>query len=166
MQAALTEAIAPELQTMFAQDVGQVIQMLIESVVSEWDAAADNLHRDNQAMSDLLSRARDELKPIAAGNDRASLLVQEVGRVLGEPPLDSLRISRLSERNGKLREVLEHLLVFLEDIAEAPDAERLMDVRRGAYRHLRKVAVRGWSVFDLLSFRERMAHWRASLELT
>jgi hypothetical protein len=36
-------------------------------------------------------------------------------------------------------------------------------VRTEAYRHLRQLAVRGWSFFDVSGFRERMARARAEM---
>jgi hypothetical protein len=38
--------------------------------------------------------------------------------------------------------------------------EALMAARSDAYRHLREVAARGWSFWDVFSFRERMARFR------
>lgn len=158
------QTIVPELQTAFAQDVAQVTQMLIESLVSEWDAAAENLHKDNRALAGLLSRFGAELKPLAGRNDEAAALVKEIGAVLGDPGDGSLAVSRLTERNERLRGVLERLLMFCEDVADEPGLDALIRVRRDAYNNLRRAAARGWSVFDLLSFREKMAQVRANPE--
>ncbi len=38
--------------------------------------------------------------------------------------------------------------------------EALMAARSDAYRHLREVAARGWSFWDVFSLRERMARFR------
>lgn len=166
LQAALMQNILPELQTLFAQDVAQVSQMLIESLVAEWDGAADHLHRDNQALADLLARAQGALGPAVESNEQVSAVVHNIGDVLALPPEGSLAISKLTERNNALRAVLEQTLEVVEDLVCQPGADALLDLRRDIYNHLRKIAVRGWSVFDLLSFREKMAQVRASLELT
>jgi hypothetical protein len=166
LQAALMQNILPELQTLFAQDVAQVSQMLIESLVAEWDSAADHLYRDNEVLTDLLRRAQQALGPVAESNEDVSAIVHNIGEVLALPPEGSLAISRLTERNNALRAVLERTLEVIEDLVCQPGAGPLLDLRRDIYNHLRKVAVRGWSVFDLLSFREKMAQVRASLELT
>ena len=164
IQAALMQSIVPELQTAFAQDVAQVTQMLIESLVNEWDTAVENLHKDNQAIAGLLSRFGDALNPLAGRNDGAGALVKEIDAVLGDPGDGSLAVSRLTERNDRLRDVLERVLTLCEDVAGEPGLDALMQVRRDAYNNLRRVAARGWSVFDLLSFREKMAEVRANPE--
>lgn len=166
IQNAIMQNILPELQTLFAQDIAQVSQMLIESLIAEWDTAAHHLHQDNQTMSRILSEARQALAPLTPGNVQAASLVQEIDGVLSASGDDSLAISKLTERNNALKSVLEHTLELIEDLADAPSAQALLPVRRDAYNHLRKVAVRGWSVFDLLSFREKMAQVRATLEFT
>lgn len=158
--------ILPELQTQFAQDIAQVSQMLIESLAAEWDSAADHLYRDNEALADLLARARVALAPAAESNEGISSTVRNIGEVLALPREGSLAISKLTERNCALRAALERTLEVLEDLAGDAGADSLLDIRRDIYGHLRKAAVRGWSVFDLLSFREKMAQVRAALELT
>ncbi len=166
LQAALMQNILPELQTLFAQDVAQVSQMLIESLVAEWDSAAEHLHRDNQVLAELLARAQEALSRAAESNEEVSGVVDNIRDVLGLPPEDSLAISKLTERNNALKAALERALEVLEDLVCQPGGGSLLALRRDIYNHLRKIAVRGWSVFDLLSFREKMAQVRATLELT
>lgn len=166
IQNAIMQNILPELQTLFAQDTAQVSQMLIESLVAEWDAAAHHLHQDNQTMSHILSQARQAVAALTTGNVQAASLVKEIDRVLSAPADSSLTISKLTERNNALKSALEDTLELIEDLADAPGAQTLLPVRRDAYNHLRRVAVRGWSVFDLLSFREKMAQVRSTPEFT
>ena len=47
-------------------------------------------------------------------------------------------------------------------MGKAELVEALMSLRSDAYRHLREVAARGWSFWDVFSFRERMARLRAT----
>ncbi len=161
VQAALATVILPELQTMFAQDSAQTLQMLIESIAGEWDTTAEDLRRDNLALQEMLDQAQRALSALPKGNESAASVVKEIDGALAAPADDSVALSALSARNARLRAALEALLVFLEDAAGAPGAEPLMALRRSAYEHLREVALRGWSFWDMMSFRERMASARA-----
>jgi hypothetical protein len=68
VQAALAEVIAPELSSAFAQDAAQTVQMLLESLASEWDTAAEQLSLDNETLERLLSASRDAMVSIPPGN--------------------------------------------------------------------------------------------------
>ncbi|MDO8615663.1 MAG: hypothetical protein Q7T33_07995 [Dehalococcoidia bacterium] len=161
VQAALMESIVPELSTMYAQDVSQVLQMLIESLAGEWDSAADDLVRDNRRLVELLSQARGALQPLAASNGDIGPLVQQLDETLAAKADDSLRLSSLTARNNALRGALEQVLVRIEDATGRPGTEALTPVRKALYDHLRQVSVRGWSFWDMASFREKMAALRA-----
>jgi hypothetical protein len=157
LQGALISDIAPEVQSLFGQDVLQSTQMLLEMVANEIDGAADNLARDNETLGGILARGAGAVRPFDKG------LAEEMAAVLAEAPDPSLTIATLSARNQRLRGLLERLLVVCEDAAgKTPKAEALAAVRSDAYRHLREVAVRGWSFWDVFSFRERMARLRAT----
>lgn len=161
LQAALVEAISPELSSMYAQDVTQTMQMLLESLAGETDRAAEDLRSDNQTVAALLSDAKSAIEVLPERNEQLSLLVPEIESVLAEPADGSLTISALTARNDRLCSTLERLLVALEDMAQAPETHTLMLARAAIYTHLRQVAVRGWSFWDVSSFRERMARARA-----
>ena len=160
IQAALAEAIAPELPTVFAQETVQTIQMLIESVLGEVDTAAEDLQRDNEELRQILAQARGAL---GGSNGDAAAIVNRIDGVLSETEERSLRLSALTARNNALRGALEELLMYLEDTSGRPGSEALTALRQTAYGHLRRVAVRGWSFWDLMSFRERMMRVQAEL---
>ena len=96
-------------------------------------------------------------------NDTAESLVIEIDGVMGEAGDGSLAVSSLTRTNNRLREVLEALLCFVEDVNGRPGYEAMDAVRRPAYRHLREVSLRGWSFFDVSGFRERIPKARAEL---
>ncbi len=146
---------------MLAQDTAQTLQMLLESVVGEWDTAADTLFRDNRSLGELLSQGLETVQSIPTVDHELSALSKDIQSVLEETPEESLALSALSDRNERLRGLLERSLVLLEDREGAPEFAPLMSLRRAIYVHLRQVAVRGWSFWDVLSFRERMARLRA-----
>ena len=149
--------ITPEVQSLFGQETLALSQMLLEMLISEVDVAADNLARDNQTLCELLRRSVVALRSVD------STLAEEAASALGEPTDPSLTVTALTARNQRLRGLLERLLVVCEDIADSAQAsEDLMSLRSDAYRHLREVAARGWSFWDVFSFRERMARLRAT----
>lgn len=157
LQGTLVSDITPEVQSLFGQETLMLAQMLLEMLTNEVDDAADNLARDNQTLCDLLRRAVDTLRSVD------STLAEETAVTLAEPTDPSLTVTALTARNQRLRGLLERLLVVCEDIADSAQAsEDLMSLRSDAYRHLREVAARGWSFWDVFSFRERMARLRAT----
>jgi len=157
LQGTLMSDITPEVKSLFGQETLQLAQMLLEMLVSEVDGAADNLARDNQTLCELLGRAVVALRPVD------SALAEEAAAASAEPTDPSLTVAALTTRNQRLRGLLERLLVLCEDVAESAQASQdLMAVRSEAYRHLREVAARGWSFWDIFSFRERMARLRAT----
>jgi len=161
VQEALLSTVAPELQTMLAQDTVQTVQMVLESLAAEWDTAADTLFRDNRRLGELLSQAREAVQAIPDVDPEMSALLKDIESVLEEPPEESLALSKLAQRNERLRGLLERTLVWLEDREGAPEFAPLMSLRNAIYMHLRQVAARGWSFWDVFSFRERMARLRA-----
>ena len=157
LQGALMSDIAPEVQSLFGQDALQTTQMLLELLANEVDGAADSLVRDNEALTEVLASGVEAVRPFDKG------LAEEMAAALAKPQDRSLIISALTARNQRLRGLLERLLVVCEDAVEsAPEGEALMAVRSDAYGHLREVAARGWSFWDVFSFRERMARHRAT----
>ena len=157
LQGTLVSDITPEVQSLFGQETLALSQMLLEMLISEVDVAADNLARDNQTLCEHLRRSVVALRSVD------STLAEEAASALGEPTDPSLTVTALTARNQRLRGLLERLLVVCEDIADSAQAsEDLMSLRSDAYRHLREVAARGWSFWDVFSFRERMARLRAT----
>jgi hypothetical protein len=149
--------IGPEVQSLFGQSALEIAQMLLEMLANEIDGAAADLARDNRTLCDLLGRAVVALRPVD------STLAEETAAALAEPTDPSLTVTQLSARNQRLRGLLEQLLVVCEDATESAQASQdLMSLRSDAYRHLREVAARGWSIWDIFSFRERMARLRAT----
>ncbi len=146
---------------MLALDTAQTVQMLLESIANEWDTAAETLHADNQRLGELLAQAATAIRSLAGAGARLAALAEQIEDALNQPADDSLAISRLTARNQRLRAVLEETLVVLEDAAGQPGLAALLPLREAIYRHLRSVAARGWSFWDALSFRERMAKLRA-----
>jgi hypothetical protein len=163
VQAALAEVILPELQSLFGQDAVQVMSMMMESLAGEWDTAAQDLDSDNRALGELLSQAGSAISSLAQSNpspEGRAALVKEIESVLGEAPAESLALSVLGARNSRLKGAMERVLVELEDAAGWPGMESLDAVRQAVYQHLRQVALRGWSFWDVASFRERMVRAR------
>lgn len=156
LRAGLAEVLGPELQSDFALDTAQTLQMLIESLASEWDTAVDDLKHDNETLVRLLTELR---KPLAAGsNGERETAVNLIDEAIEASQAESLALSALSARNRELRAALERAIVVVEDSA---DDETLAPVRQAVYGHLREVAGRGWSFWDMASFREYMAKHRS-----
>jgi len=161
-QAALAELIAPELASAFALDATQTVQMLLESLVSEWDTAAANLSRDNETLGSLLLAAGEALRGAAKSNESLVSIVSEIEQRLREDGATSLVLSDLASRNASLRATLESVLVAFEDLTGRPGSKNIDEARTRIYKHLREVAARGWSFWDVSSFRGRMAAIQSS----
>ena len=162
IQAALMEGVAPEIQSEFALSVMQTIQMLLESLAASWDTAAEDLHRDNLRLADLLSESAEAIGALPRRNDTLTSFVSEIEVVMSGEEQQSLVVSAMTERNNQLRAILERVLVALEDVIDDNAYAGLLPVRRSIYQHLREVAVRGWSFWDAASFREIMARARSA----
>jgi len=156
VQSALAELIAPELSSPFAQDAAQTLQMLLESLAAVWDSAADELRRDNQSLAGLLMSSREAIKSASDSNESFASAVSEIEQRLSEDVGDSIAIAALSSRNDALRRTLEHTLMAFEDLTGEPPSAEITSVRGDIYGHLRDVATRGWSFWDVSSFRRRM----------
>ena len=162
VQSALAELIAPELTSPFAQDAAQTLQMLLESLAATWDSAADELRRDNETLAGLLMSSREAIKSASGGNESFVAVVSEIEQRLSEDVVDSIAISALSSRNDALRGTLEQILMAFEDVTGEPAFAAITSVRGEIYGHLRDVATRGWSFWDVSSFRGRMTAIRAA----
>lgn len=158
IRTALAEVLGPELQSLFAQDTASTLQMLLESLSAGWDRAAADLHADNQTLARLLLDGREAFAALSNG-DGASV-VKIIDEALAAPEAESLAISALTARNNVLRAALEQVLMAVEDRAGEPGLDSLAPLRTAAYGHLREVAGRGWSFWDVASFREYMERYR------
>jgi len=163
LQAALAETLIPELTSVHAQDAAQTMTMLLESLAAEADTAVADLTADIVAVERLLENARALVAELRQRNDKLGAIVSEIDGVLREAGDASLTISGLTARNNRLRAVLERLLCRLEDLRGESGSEGTDALSREVYRHLRRVALRGWSFWDVASFRERIVRARAEL---
>lgn len=155
IQNAVAEQLTPEISSLFALEASTAITMLCESLAGEADTLAEDLVADNARLREVLSSARAAL----ASNGNAANLVSQIDGVLLEGGERRIAISALSEDNDRLSEALAQLLELIEGSGD----ESLAQVRRAAYNHLRRVAVRGWSYFDVSGFRQRIIEARAEL---
>ncbi len=159
IQGAIAEQLTPELSSLFAMEAATAASMLAESLIAEWDTLAEDLRADNARLREILAAARDVLR----SNEAAASLVSKIDGVLTRAGDEPLAISSLSSENDQLSDALTDLLELIEDTQGQPGTESLAPVRAQAYRHLRRVAVRGWSYFDISGFRERIIKARAEL---
>jgi hypothetical protein len=157
---AVNEALLPEVTSPFAEEAGQAINMMVESLAAEMDTAVEDLLRGNAALRGILQDALDR----ASGNDIAAIPVNDINQALAYPQPREMTVSALSAESDVLREALASLLEAIEDMQGEPAAEAMAESRAAAYRHLREEAVSGWSFFDVSGFRERIVQARAELE--
>jgi predicted nucleic acid-binding Zn-ribbon protein len=162
IQSALADLIAPALTSPFALDAAQTLQMLLESLAADWDSAADQLRRDNETLAELLMSSREAIKSASDGNESFAAAVSEIEQRLSEDVADSIAIPALSSRNDALRGTLEQTLMAFEDITAEQTSAAITSVRGDIYGHLRDVASRGWSFWDVSSFRAKMTAIRAA----
>lgn len=159
IQGAIAEQLTPELSSLFAMEAATAASMLAESLLGEWDTLAEDLRADNARLREIVAAARDVLR----SNEAAGSLVGKIDGVLARAGDERLAISSLSSENDQLSDALADLLELIEDTLGEPGTESLAPVRAQAYRHLRGVALRGWSYFDISGFRERIIKARTEL---
>lgn len=136
IQASLFEVIAPELRSPFAQHTLQTMFMLLESIAAE--VATMGARRDDaQRVDYLLARLEEAIGVGGSSQIELEAVVQKL------PPESD------AERQG----LLEQAIVALETSA-GRQSEGLETVRAEIYAYLREVASRGWSFWDMLSFRQ------------
>jgi hypothetical protein len=161
VQAALAEIIVPELTSTFAQDAAGTLQMLLESIAGEWDTAAEDLRADNEVLGALLAASAVAIKKAESRNESLLQLVPEIESALQNKDGGSLTLKGLASRNDALRATLERIVVAFEDVTGEAGNQEVDAVRLKIFGHLRSVATRGWSFWDVSSFRGRMAAVRS-----
>jgi hypothetical protein len=161
IRAAFAEIIVSELTSPFAQDAAGTMQMLLESIAGEWDTAAEDFRNDNEVLCALLSASWDAIKHPTGSNENLASIVSEIESRLQEKEDGSVTLTNLASRNDSLRATLERILLAFEDLASEAGFEEVDAVRRRIFAHLRDVATRGWSFWDVSSFRGRMAAVRS-----
>jgi hypothetical protein len=130
IQAALADALVPELTSAYTQDAAQTLTMLLESLAAEWDTAVEDLVSGNREVRRLLAEAVTVFSPPTNGNEQAAALVKQCEDAIAVAPAPSLRISTLAAEGERLRAALEKVLVALEDIAAGPVDAPAMALRR------------------------------------
>jgi chromosome segregation ATPase len=164
IQSAIAEQLTPELTSLFAIESASAASMLVESLYAEWDTLAEDLRADNARLREILGVSRAALHSIDRSNEVTTALVSKIDGVLAQAGDDRLAISSLRSASDQLSDALADLLELIEDTQGQPGTESLSPVRAQAYRHLRRVAVRGWSYLDISGFRERIIKAREELE--
>lgn len=163
LQTTLMTEILPEVASAYGQERLQMALFLTENLAQMWDTQVEDLVHDNREMREILRQATAAIaalppahRPRELRELASSLRAAARGRDEG-----SLALSALAKRNEELGRLLERLAVVCEDAVGDPGLEPLMPVRQRIYAHLREVTSHGWTVWDMLSFRERMIAVRA-----
>jgi hypothetical protein len=136
IQASLFEVIAPELRSPFAQHTLQTMFMLLESVAAELATEAET-RADGERIDALLSQVKQAVD--ASTTNDPQLLA-----ITAQLPADDTQAKAA---------LLERAIVALESSAGRQPPE-LEAARNEIYAYLREVAGRGWSFWDMLSFRK------------
>jgi hypothetical protein len=163
LQTTLTSEILPEIKSAYGQERAQLALFLLENLAQMWDTQVENLVHDNREMKAIFREAAAAIASLPSGHRPREMreLASSMRAAARERGEGSLVISALAERNEGLGRLLERLAVVCEDAVGEAALEPLMPVRERVYAHLREVSSRGWTVWDTLSFRERMAAVRA-----
>ena len=158
LQTNLMSEISPEVKSAYGQEQVQMTLFLLENLAQEWDTQVENLVHDNREMRGIFRQAAAAIAALPRAQQprelrelASSLRAAARGRDEG-----SLAVSAVAKRNEELGRLLERLAVVCEDAVGDSGLEPLMPVRQRIYAHLREVSSRGWSVWDTVSFRERM----------
>jgi hypothetical protein len=137
--AALLLDVTPELRTAWAQAEVRYALGVLDTVALEWDAAADNLVRENgdlQRCATFAAALADEY--------RGALPVPLVAGLLdaaGLPPVRDLKLSTLTKRNEALWQAVIPLIECIAAEAVAPEHAGALRSELSAVLH-RYVAAR------------------------
>ncbi len=106
--ATLAGGILPELSTPWTQAQLRYSMSLLESIAAEWDAAAENLVRENED----LQRVCRVISERADAHDGGPLIghMASLRQAAALPPPPGLRLSMLSEFNKTLWTALEPVI--------------------------------------------------------
>jgi hypothetical protein len=163
LQMTLTAEILPEVMSAYGQERVQLALFLLENLAQMWDTEVQDLVHDNQEMAGILRQAATAIA--ALPRDQRPRELRELATPLRAATRrrgdGSLVVSALAKRNEELGRLLERLAVVCEEAVGDPSLETLLPVRERIYCHQREVTSRGWTVWDPLSFRERMAAGQA-----
>ncbi len=155
--------LGQEVPSAYSKAQAQFCFMLLEDLANRWNEAAHHLFHDIRELEEILGQARDLLKRLPQDDPQVSSLLQTLEVALQGGVGEDLRLSALEERHRRLLGALERLLCLCEDKVNEPAYEALMPVRSRAYQHLRREAARGWTFWDILSFRNYIMKVKQSL---
>jgi len=155
--------LGQEVPSLYGKAQTQFMFMLLETMASGWDEAAHHLFHDNRELAAILAQAQEALAQVPQDRPEVQALRRELPQVLSGDTGDDLRLSTLEGRHRQLMGALEKFLCLCEDVADDARYQPLMPLRAEAYRHLRRAAVRGWTFWDALSFREYILKAREAL---
>ncbi len=127
----LLSGILPELISPWSQSQLRNSLALLGTIAAEWDGAADNLVRENEALQQLC-RSAAELAAAERGTPFTESR-QTLAVAAALPPAPNLRISTLAERNGRLWQVLQPVI---EAAARADGTEPWLAPIRAALQPL------------------------------
>jgi len=131
--AGLAATLAPEVRSPYAQAELRYAFALLDTIAAEWDAAADTLVRENDAVQAFLRAAA-----AAARAPEAPPALAALARPLEEeaalPPAADLRLSTLAARNDALWHAATPLLELLGAEMQAPWAQPLIGMARPLLR--------------------------------
>jgi hypothetical protein len=113
----LFDEILPELSSPWSQAQLRYALTALDTVANEWDAAVENLVREN-ARLEVFCRSAEEAT-VGFPDERFAAITRPLSAVLELSPPD-LRVSTLSERNNALWTAIEPLIEFLAAADEGP----------------------------------------------
>jgi hypothetical protein len=131
----LFEVIGPEVRSPFAQHTLQTMFMLLESLAAEI-GGEESLAGDGERIDGLLARVK-------AAVDGGETQDEELVAVAKALPAD-----------GSTRLVLLERAIVALEAGSGQQSASLEAARKEIYGYLREVAGRGWSFWDMLSFRQ------------
>jgi hypothetical protein len=114
----LFDEILPELSSPWSQAQLRYALTALDTVANEWDAAVENLVREN-ARLEVFCRSAEEAT-VGFPDERLAAIARPLSAVLELSPPPDLRVGTLSERNNALWRAIEPLIEFLAATDEGP----------------------------------------------
>jgi hypothetical protein len=155
--------LGQEVPSLYGKAQAQLAFMLLETVAAGLDEAAHYLYHDIQELRRLLGQVQEAIARVPQDHPRMAPLTQRLAEALAQEAGHDLRLHRLEALHRQLMGSLEVFLCLCEEVRGDPRYEPLMPLQAAAYDHLRRAAVRGWTFWDALSFRERILKERETL---